>query len=363
MTPPPPADSETLARWRQSLEEPTTQQQLAKLLAKVPIFAGATEAFRLSIVDALVPVELRAGTTVFQEKDEGDWMGILLSGRLDCNMHKDVHTGGMKIGEVVPGGMIGDVGLLGVSKTRGVTVTVIEDSTVLVLEKAAFEASVSAIGDEKMPILEDARGMQDLILEGGCLCSLECFRRLDRDFVLALGDHLEPRLVYPGSVLMRENNYGNEMYILQIGHVKVEKGGKFIAECHGATVLGELAVLGLDKRRTATVTCVALCLVYVLHGDVFHRILENFPNSKRVFDQAYISRLVTFELAKSKDEMQHLDTFYGRAHPMTTNTMNQSVFGEEADAGHALGSTDGTMVSPRNKLSQRGISELVSGRI
>jgi len=218
----------------------------------------------------------------------------------------------------------------GVSRKRTVTVVASANSTLLVIGRKTFLELV-AQQPEVPAIIEDAQTMQNLMADTDALCRLECFNKLDRDFVEALCQHLEPRLVYPNVVLMRENNYGNEMYILQRGLVKVEKGGNKIVELSGGVVLGELAVLGADKRRTATVTCIRLSLVYVLHGDVFHEILEKFPHAKKVFDHAYINRLVTFELAKNKDEMGHLNTFYGRAHPMPVATMLEQVYGVKKD--------------------------------
>ncbi len=61
---------------------------------------------------------------------------------------------------------------------------------------------------------------------------------------------------------------GEEMYIIRHGTVQVEKDGKKVVELPSGTVVGELAVLGTDKRRTATVKCQSLCLIRALHGDV-----------------------------------------------------------------------------------------------
>merc|ERR1711865_1133330 len=93
---------------------------------------------------------------------------------------------------------------------------------------------------------------------------LHCFGKLDRSFVLAMYKHSEPRLCYPNQVLLKEQQYGNEMFILRHGTVRVEKGGKALVELHSGVVIGELAVMGNDKRRTATVVCTSLCLIRVV---------------------------------------------------------------------------------------------------
>lgn len=206
---------------------------------------------------------------------------------------------------------------------------VAEDCVLLVLTQERFEAAVAACGgDESLPILPDSRKMQNLMADRESFCDLRCFKNLDDDFVAALIDYLDPRLVYPGELIIREGNYGNEMYILQIGDVKVERDGKLIAECSSGTVLGELAVLGLDKRRTATVTATKLCLAYVLHGDVFHEEVKKFPKSRSVFDRAYVGRLLRHQLEKSRDEKARMDTFYGKAHPIERTNFERMMEGD-----------------------------------
>merc|ERR1712087_2043 len=123
-------------------------------------------------------------------------------------------------------------------------------------------------------------------------------------------------------------HFGDEMYILRSGTVKIEKDNKFVVELPSGTVLGELAVLGADKRRTATVTCTSLCFVRALHADVFHEILDRFPSAKRVFEHAYVARLVSVHVQSAKEEKCMYDKFYGSATPRTRGQM-QELFGSQ----------------------------------
>lgn len=281
-------------------------------------------------------------------------MGILIAGRLEIEMegeHKLHGTHDVKVGEILPGGVIGDIGLLGISETRTVTQIASQQSTLLVLERETFEKH-AATSPRKIAIIENAVLMQNLKIDVESFIVLECFKNLDRDFVVDLCQHLERRLFYPKSILMREANYGNEMFILHTGQVKVEKQGRYITSLNGGVVLGELAVLGSDKRRTATVIAETLSLVYVLHGDVFHEILDNYPHSKRIFDHAYVTRLVTLELAQAKDEISHYDKFYGKAHPMTQHQINDQIYGKRLPGDSLSRSTPGSKasVARRSKL-------------
>jgi len=125
---------------------------------------------------------------------------------------------------------------------------------------------------------------------------------------------------------------------------------KLIVTLGSGVVLGELAVLGSDKRRKATVTCSSLCLIRTLHGDVFHDILNQFPRAKRVFDHAYIARLVSIEMQSAGEELRKLDQFYGSATPRTGAQMVQMFGGKSGTFGNAIKALEEASGSPRKDI-------------
>ncbi|CAK9020195.1 unnamed protein product [Durusdinium trenchii] len=157
------------------------------------------------------------------------------------------------------------------------------------------------------------------------------FRKQERECVRKICEFLEPRLYYPGMALMKEGEMGFEMFILHSGKVEVLKGSKVVAELGGGVVLGDVAVLGSDKRRSATVKCLECTLVYVLNGEVVQETLEKFPVTKTVYDHDYIARLLRFELEKAADEVEHLENFYGKCHPMKLDQVSSEIFGRNVD--------------------------------
>jgi len=144
-------------------------------------------------------------------------------------------------------------------------------------------------------------------------------------------EYLEPRLYYPGMAVMKEGEMGFEMFIVHAGRVEVLKGSKPVAELGGGVVLGDVAVFGSDKRRTATVKCLEPTMIYVLNGDVVHQTLELYPQTKKIHDHDYIARLLRFELEKVADEVENLENFYGKCHPMPLEEVNREVFGRDLD--------------------------------
>lgn len=90
--------------------------------------------------------------------------------------------------------------------------------------------------------------------------------------LLALGT---PRGFPPGTVLIRQGDEGNAVYVLVAGRVKISRleasGVEMpIAFRHPGEVLGDIAVLN-PRPRTATVTAVDRCSTYVIPAARFAR--------------------------------------------------------------------------------------------
>jgi len=257
----------------------------------------------------------------------------VLSGRLERKLHQVDHD--IPIGGVSPGGIVGDLGMFGISHTRSFTVTAEAPTALLILTAGHFEDAVTSAGGPKsLALFRDSAEMQNLMADVESFVNLPCFKNLDRDFVMRLRENSEPRLCYPKQVLMKEGHFGEEMYILRCGEVKIEKAGRFVAEMATGSVVGELAVLGTDKRRTATVTCTTLCLMRVLHTNVFHEILEMFPSSKRMVEHSYIGKSSKVQVTSSAAEKAELDAFYGRSHPRRKSEVEEIVDKHIIDLSH-----------------------------
>jgi len=324
MTGMPIFDPTTVARWRESMAQEKMHSHLMRLLKRTLIFAETTDDFRAFIVDHAMPMEYGPGQVVFRHGQEGNWMGIVIQGRVKKNLQREAME--IYIGDVGPGGIIGDLGLFGITPERSFTVHCDEKTVILVINCRVFEEAVGRGGGEfSLGTHTDRSSMRDLMQDTESFLKLRCFEGLDQDFIMTLRKNSEPRMGYPGETLMKEYHFGNEMFILRAGTVKILKDDKFVVELPAGVVFGELAVLGSDKRRTATVKSSALCLLRVLHADVFHSILAKFPAARRVFDHAYIARMVTVAVLNAKDELHHYDHFFGGARPKTTQELHDLV--------------------------------------
>ncbi|CAJ1336948.1 unnamed protein product, partial [Effrenium voratum] len=319
-------------KWDKSMQSPEMRRDFMVLLKKIVLFEAAPEALRQSLCEAVVPMDLPQGAVIFRQNQPGDWMCIVLSGRLEKTILRDPAAPPIVFGEVSPGGICGDMGMLGVSELRSHGCHCAENSSVLLLSRLAFDALVDMKGGlEEYPLLKHLEKMQNLSGDTDAFCDLPCFAKMERAFVKHTCEHLEPRLYYPGMALMKEGEMGFEMFIVHLGKVEVLKGSKKVAELGGGVVLGDVAVFGSDKRRTATVKCVEPTLIYVLNGDIVHQTLDKYPETKKVHDHDYITRLLRFELEKVAEEVDHLENFYGKCHPMRSEEVGHKVFGRDLD--------------------------------
>lgn len=361
----PNVDADYASQWRRSLADSSTQQKFLTMLSRVQIFAQLSEAARLSVCQDLQPVQYKANELVYSRGDAGDWMGIVLSGKLEYYMEREspeIGEGGEKTRTpqfVSAGATIGDINTLGVLERRSMTVVAAVPSTLLVLSRKSFEAALTAPKDHSfLESMEPVRNKA--AMDRRSFCSSPIFRKLGftEDFLAALFDRVEQRLLYPGQVLMREGGYGNSMYLLHSGTVSIEKGNKVVASLSDGVALGELAVLGSDKRRRATVLCSTVCLVIVIHGEVLAELLEDLPHCRSTFHHAYIKTLVGDGLTNGlKDEMKQLDTFYGSVHPLTNEEMIRQGFGGTTFAimktNHLRRGSDGPSQRPGSAPSAR----------
>lgn len=84
----------------------------------------------------------------------------------------------------------------------------------------------------------------------------------------------------PGSVLFREGDSGQEMFVIQSGHVRISKrvanGDKVLATLGPGEFLGEMAILNAKPRvATATVSDDAPARVLVIDAQRFEQMIAN----------------------------------------------------------------------------------------
>eukprot|EP00899_Mesostigma_viride_P014121 jgi/Mesvir1/2270/Mv19312-RA.2 len=94
------------------------------------------------------------------------------------------------------------------------------------------------------------------------------FEDAEDGFLSSVVTLLRPLVVLEGDVIVREGEVSREMYFIRTGLVQVSAGDKFVTQLRSGSYFGEIGLLARSKR-TATITALAPCELYVLYKDDF----------------------------------------------------------------------------------------------
>jgi signal transduction histidine kinase len=75
--------------------------------------------------------------------------------------------------------------------------------------------------------------------------------------------------------IVKEDEYGKEIYILKKGHALVTKKGKMLAELKPGDIIGEMSLEG--NKRSATVVAVEKTILYKSEIKNFYKLLSEYP--------------------------------------------------------------------------------------
>jgi CRP/FNR family cyclic AMP-dependent transcriptional regulator len=95
--------------------------------------------------------------------------------------------------------------------------------------------------------------------------------------ILAEMAHLMQEMEIPqGTVIVKEGETGNCMYIIHRGEVKIHKGQQGLAILKEKDFFGELALLDTETR-SASATAETDCILFHIDQDPFYDLMESRP--------------------------------------------------------------------------------------
>lgn len=152
-------------------------------------------------------------------------------------------------------------------------------------KKTAFDES--AMLSELSTFLRQEVAM---FLINDTLLKIPIFRNRDPIFVADLITVLKPLTCSDGDFIMREGEFGREMYVLIRGELEVMHEGHALAVLGPGSYFGEMAVLYDDRlRRQATIRAATYCEMYSLTRDDLRYICRDHPavirDMQRIADQ------------------------------------------------------------------------------
>jgi CRP-like cAMP-binding protein len=139
------------------------------LLKKSPVFSMvATDDLRM-VAQALEQQEYFRGDRVFEINQQGDYLYLLVSGKIGITIEQDPSSSNY-IATLGPGDSFGEMNLLD-DLPRSATAQVLEDSTILALEKSRLKCLIQSYPDISIGMLRSLslriREANNRLLEAG----------------------------------------------------------------------------------------------------------------------------------------------------------------------------------------------------
>ena len=118
------------------------------------------------------------------------------------------------------------------------------------------------------------------------LGAIEFFSGLTEAHRQTLARHVDELTAEPGDILMDEGDYGYEAIFIEAGTAEVRRHGETINTVGPGEIVGELALVDGDGRRTASVTVVSPLRALSVTSHSFHEIRARMPELAQAIDRA-----------------------------------------------------------------------------
>ncbi|WP_159886033.1 Npt1/Npt2 family nucleotide transporter [Paenibacillus puerhi] len=293
-----------------------TAEQLHRvnLLHHVPVFQGLTSKQLSGIATRLEQLTVSSGQLIIQEGEPGDCMYVLVTGRAG------VYRNEQKLGDLHPEDCFGEMALFS-QGLRAATIRAETDLVLWRLDSSTFYDILfnhTSIAVEMVKLL--SRRLRSVLEQGGVerqpevsglseiasasvgidrqtsldpgmdlsrhevilrriltLQKIDLFAHLTQDDFIWLAQSMEEVEYSPGQRICRAGEFGDTMYAIVSGHVRVHRGEKTIAELKEGEYFGEMAVID-SGPRSADCTAVHDVIVLELHRDLVTAFYEQNKN-------------------------------------------------------------------------------------
>jgi len=226
------------------------RSRLVRLLHRVRVLRTLDMASLEDVAARVAPTKVAAGTDVIRQGDTGDLFYVIDSGEVE------VLVGGYPVARLERGSGFGERALLR-DTPRTATVRALTELDLFAIGRDDF---LSAITGQRPD--EAARPEQPLVHDlldrplGEVLEDLSQFAGVSRERLDELATRTLIERWEPGSLVIREGDVAEAVYVVLAGLGQVTVAGEPTAELHPGDAFGEIAVLH-GTLRTATVSALA----------------------------------------------------------------------------------------------------------
>ena len=102
------------------------------------------------------------------------------------------------------------------------------------------------------------------------------FKGVSKRSLVRIDQLSEVRPAYPGDVIVKQGEPGNDMMVVLEGRASVTRGNRKLNELSVGQVFGEMSLLD-NQPRGATVTALEPMRMLVIHGPEFRKLMNKVP--------------------------------------------------------------------------------------
>jgi len=218
---------------------------------------------------------------IYNEGDVGDHMYILNSGTVE------VTTSNGSRAERTQGDFFGEGALLNSHKTRSGTIRCKTPVHVLEVNREYFEKYLASSELGLMMAVKEKDRIR---------------KRNRAKMILSHQNTLKYKEVKEGTALFREGKAGDTLYIVEDGIVRLSVRGEHVFSASQGNIFGEFAAITGRKRNCTAVCITPRCVVKVMKGHDFRKLMDLYPEAKSAIRDLSLQRdfkkAVVFRLKK-----------------------------------------------------------------
>jgi CRP-like cAMP-binding protein/Fe-S-cluster-containing hydrogenase component 2/thioredoxin reductase len=256
------------------------------------------------------------GEVIFEKNDPGSSLFAIAEGSVLVEINPDDPSITVPIEQ---GSIFGEVGLIS-GRRRGATIRAADDVIVVEISRTAalkLQASVPA-AKRRITHISTERQLLQMFGSG-----------LTREDIAEVVETSEIINVRAGEAIIEEGGEGNDIYVIRVGSMVVEKqiGGKpvFLSYLPAGSYVGEMTLIA-GGYRTATVKAAIKSEVIRINGDAFKKVLDAHPDLMRKAKKEMAERqdINAFVEAKKDSFSGVVDMYSGIANFLVDNGIGEA---------------------------------------
>ena len=142
--------------------------------------------------------------------------------------------------------------------------------------------------------------MYSILEKTKLLKSVDLFKNIQGDVLKRIAQNAEEERPLADTVLFKEGDFGDSMYVIVDGNVKIHKGDQHIVSLGKGTCLGEMALLD-QEPRSADVTTEEDSTLLKISQDGFYELMSG---NSEIMQQ--IIKLLSGRIRDTNEKLQEL---------------------------------------------------------